>query len=207
VVGKAGTARRSGQHHGDLRRAIEQAALVLVEERGVQGFSLAEASRRAGVSVAAPYKHFADRDALLADLARRGYEEQLERFGAAMATVEGPVAQMAEFASAYVEFAVHRRALFELIFAAGLDKRRYPELLAAGARVQDLLVAPAGRLRSDPDEAVDLVHAVAAAAHGLAVFLGQGVFGDPAAQLGPTRERARAAARALASYEGDDVDA
>ena len=52
--------RPSGQHHGDLRRALEEAALELVVTKGVGGFSMAEASRRAGVSVAAPYKHYAD---------------------------------------------------------------------------------------------------------------------------------------------------
>lgn len=184
-----------------------EAALVLVAERGVHGFSLAEASRRAGVSVAAPYKHFTDRDALLADLARQGYERQLDRFGAGMAAAADPAEQMAEFAAAYVRFSVDDRALFELIFAAGLEKERYPDLLAAGERVQGLLVAPARRLRPDRREAIYLVHAVAAAAHGLAVFLGQGVFGEPAAQLAATEERARHAARALATYRtgGDDA--
>jgi AcrR family transcriptional regulator len=164
----------------------------------VHGFSLAEASRQAGVSVAAPYKHFADRDALLAELARQGYEGQLERFGAAMAAVADPAAQMAEFAAAYVRFSVESRAQFELIFGAGLAKARYPDLVAAGERVEELLVEPARALRATPHEARDLVHTVAAAAHGLAVFLGQGVFGDPTDQLAETEDRARAAAQALA---------
>src|ERR1700754_3368808 len=99
------TPRPTGQHHGDLRNALERAALELVAERGAHGFTLAEASRRAGVSVAAPYKHFADKDALLAELARKGYEQQYDRFAAAMSGETGPVEQLAAFAAAYVQFA------------------------------------------------------------------------------------------------------
>src|SRR5579863_6539240 len=67
--GKAGR-----YHHGDLRTALIDAAVSLIAERGVRGFSLAEASRRVGVSSAAPYRHFADRDDLLAAVAVRALE-------------------------------------------------------------------------------------------------------------------------------------
>jgi AcrR family transcriptional regulator len=77
--------RLPGQHHGDLRNALLVAALELVAEHGPRGFSVAEAARRAGVSSAAPYKHFTDRDALLAALAVQGYAEQERRFTAVLA--------------------------------------------------------------------------------------------------------------------------
>ena len=67
--GKAGR-----YHHGDLRTALIDAAVSLIAERGVRGFSLAEASRRVGVSSAAPYRHFADRDDLLAAVGVRALE-------------------------------------------------------------------------------------------------------------------------------------
>src|SRR5690554_1547560 len=65
---------RRGYHHGNLREALVAAALRLIAEKGPWGVTFAEAARAAGVSPAAPYRHFRDRDALLADVARRGYE-------------------------------------------------------------------------------------------------------------------------------------
>jgi AcrR family transcriptional regulator len=190
--------RASGHHHGDLRNALEQAALVLVSERGPRGFTLAEASRRAGVSVAAPYKHYADRDALLASLALRGYREQRQRFATAVAATADPAGQLAAFAMAYVTFAAEERSLFEITFAAGLDKARYPELAEAGNAVLAVLTAPARLLCNDPEDALELVLAVAASAHGLAVFLLEGVFGALPDALPHTRQRAAAVARTLA---------
>ena len=65
---------RRGYHHGNLREALITAALDLIAEKGPAGFTFAEAARAAGVSPAAPYRHFRDRDALMADVARRGFE-------------------------------------------------------------------------------------------------------------------------------------
>ena len=76
---------RRAYHHGDLRTALVDATLELMAENGVQGFSVAEAARRTGVSISAPYRHFADRDQLLAAAAVRGYEELLARFREAIA--------------------------------------------------------------------------------------------------------------------------
>jgi len=63
---------RRGYHHGNLREALIRAALDLIAEKGPAGFTFADAARSAGVSSAAPYRHFRDRQALLADVARRG---------------------------------------------------------------------------------------------------------------------------------------
>jgi AcrR family transcriptional regulator len=73
---------RRGYHHGNLREALIRAALNLIAEKGPAGFTFADAARSAGVSSAAPYRHFRDRQALLADVARRGFElfeERLDR--------------------------------------------------------------------------------------------------------------------------------
>jgi AcrR family transcriptional regulator len=185
---------RNTYHHGDLRNALEQAALELVAERGPQGFSLAEASRRAGVSVAAPFRHFANKDALLAALALRSYTEQHDRFAAAMAGAGDPVEQLARFAAAYVEFAVEEPALFDVTFSAGLHKPDHPGLEEAGQQVLDVLRSPADRLRSDPAAALALIHSIAATAHGFAAFLREGVLPD----LTTATTEAAAAARRLA---------
>ena len=64
-----------GYHHGNLKEALIRAALELIAKKGPAGFTFAEAARWAGVSPAAPYRHFRDRDELLADVARRGFEQ------------------------------------------------------------------------------------------------------------------------------------
>lgn len=186
-----------GHHHGDLRNSLLRASLELVGERGPHGFTLAEASRRAGVSVAAPYKHFADRDALLAELAAQGYREQQNRFAAAMNGIEDPAEQLAAFAAAYVRFAAEEPALFDVTFHAGLDKSQFAKLATAGDQVARLLLPRAQELASTPDAAFDLLLRIAAAAHGLAVFLRQGLFGAGNAVLSDTEEKAARTARAI----------
>ncbi|MFG2669955.1 TetR/AcrR family transcriptional regulator [Streptomyces sp. NPDC048445] len=189
--------RPTGRHHGDLRNALLRAALELVAERGPHGFTLAEASRRAGVSVAAPYKHFADRETLLAELAARGYREQHNRFAAAMGGSEDPAEQLAFFAAAYVRFAAEEPALFDITFNAGLDKSRFPELASAGDEVAGLLLPIAHRLTPDADDAFDLLLRIAGSAHGLAVFLRQGLFGLGGGALTDTEEKAARTAQAI----------
>jgi AcrR family transcriptional regulator len=191
-------ASRGAYHHGDLRNALERAALELVTEHGPQGFTLAEASRRAGVSVAAPFRHFENRDALLAALALRGYDAQRERFATAIAQSTDPVEQLARFAAAYVQFSVEERALFDVTFSAGLLKARHPELEEAGRHLLDVLRAPAEQLRPDPGAAIELLQTVGATAHGFAAFLRQGVLGDADTALETAKQRASAATRLLA---------
>src|SRR5262249_61296002 len=78
-------AREGAYHHGNLREALIQAARELIAEKGPAGFTFAEAARSAGVSAAAPYRHFRDREALLADVAREGFQ----RFEAMLTTGAG----------------------------------------------------------------------------------------------------------------------
>jgi AcrR family transcriptional regulator len=189
--------RPTGRHHGDLRNALERAALELVAEKGPHGFSLNEASRRAGVSVAAPYKHFTDREALLASLAVAGYREQRERFAAAVETAADPAGRLAAFAAAYVRFAAQQPALFDVTFYAGLDKDRHPELGAAGDAVLATVLPAARAAAADEQAAFDLLLRVAAAAHGLAVFLRQGLFGVSGDIVDETADRAARTARAI----------
>jgi AcrR family transcriptional regulator len=189
--------RSPGQHHGDLRNALEEAALALVAERGPHGFTLAEACRRAGVSAAAPYKHFADRDALLTSLAEKGYREQHLRYSAAVSSSDDPAEQLAAFAAAYVRFAAEERALFDITFSAGLDKSRRSELAAAGKALLDTLMPIASRIASDQAAAFDLLVRIASAAHGLALFLQQGICGAEQDSLPATEERAARTARAI----------
>ncbi|MGW5035901.1 TetR/AcrR family transcriptional regulator [Streptomyces nigra] len=192
-------ARPSGVHHGDLRNALEQATLALVGEKGPHGFTLAEACRRAGVSVAAPYKHFADRDALLASLALRGYEEQRRRYRAALADHTDPTDQLAAFATAYVRFAADESALFAITFLADLNKEHHPALAAAGAALHDDLTPVTSQIAGGPEEGLDLLVQVAAAAHGLALFHQEQLLPGARNSRAWAEEQAAHTARALAA--------
>jgi AcrR family transcriptional regulator len=190
---------RRAYHHGDLRAALVEATLELVAENGVQGFSVAEAARRTGVSISAPYRHFADRDALLAAAAVRGHEELLARFRAAIAEQATPADQAAAISAAYVRFAAERRPMFELLFGAGLDKHRYPEFEAAATAVLDEVSGVARRLvpGGDDDLAAAFIKALVGLAQGHATLLLDGAFGEPSESVDLAAERAAAATRAL----------
>ena len=132
--GKGGYERR-GYHHGNLREALIDAALMLLAEKGPAGFTIAEAARLAGVSSAAPYRHFRDAEALLAAVAERGYE----RFAAALAKAwnDGrpePLRAFDALGQAYLAFARREPAYYAAMFEAGLPLHAYPELIAAGER-------------------------------------------------------------------------
>ncbi len=104
-------------HHGDLRGALILAARQLVEQKGAENFSLADACRLAGVSTAAPYRHFRDRDEILAEVTASGFELLSDSSMAAVAekgvgTLDGIVAM----GHAYVKFAVENQAVFRLMF-------------------------------------------------------------------------------------------
>ncbi|HEX9490930.1 MAG TPA: TetR/AcrR family transcriptional regulator [Stellaceae bacterium] len=127
--------RRRGYHHGDLREALIQATLELIAEKGPVGFTVAEAARSAGVSPAAPYRHFRDRDELIADVARRGFV----RFEAALdqAWNNGLPDLFAAFTrvgKAYLAFARSEPAYYSAMFEAGLPLHAYPDLVEAGER-------------------------------------------------------------------------
>jgi AcrR family transcriptional regulator len=120
---------RRGYHHGNLREALIQAALDLIAKKGPAGFTFADAARSAGVSAAAPYRHFRDRDALVADVARRGFElfaVHLER-----AWNEGrpdPFAAFENVGRAYLAFAHDEPAYYSAMFEAGLSLDDDPRL-------------------------------------------------------------------------------
>jgi AcrR family transcriptional regulator len=194
---KRGAGRRgSGQHHGDLRNALLDVAQQLVSERGPLGWSMAEASRRAGVSVAAPYKHFADRDDLVAALAARGFERLGGTLRAATAGVDDPVEQLVVFTGCYVRFAHDDRALFDAAYNTHRDKAAHPSLSAASQAIYDLLLEPARAVIGEAD-AGSLVIAVGAVTHGYSALLLQQGFGDGPAALAAAQEQAERSVRDL----------
>jgi AcrR family transcriptional regulator len=126
-------------HHGDLRRALLDAALELVKEHGPSGITLREAARRAGVTHAAPYRHFADKEALLAALAEEGFRRLRAEVEAAIAEAGG-LSRSEAIGVSYVRFARKNPSQFRVMFGSEVgDKRRYPSLMQADQAVFDLL--------------------------------------------------------------------
>ncbi|MGW5256336.1 TetR/AcrR family transcriptional regulator [Streptomyces sp. NPDC004012] len=107
-------------HHGDLRAACLRAARELLEENGSAALSLRAVARRAGVSPTAPYRHYADRDALVSSVAAQGYRELAEHLAAAHPSPVTPD-ELAAVAVAYVRFALEHPALFRVMFAEPCD--------------------------------------------------------------------------------------
>src|SRR6266568_6973196 len=137
------SASKATYHHGHLRAGLVRAAMEVLEERGEATLSLRAVAGRAGVSAAAPYRHYADREALVSAVAAVGYRELAERLAAAHPSPSTPE-QLASVAIAYVQFALERPALFRIMFGEPCD-RDNDERVAATAAVTLYVRQIAGR--------------------------------------------------------------
>lgn len=138
---------KKGYHHGNLREALIEAALSLIEEKGPTGFTLSEAAKAAGVTPAAVYRHFAGREDLIAEIARQGYEI----FGDLMdyAYESRQPSALASFEAtgrAYLAFARKYPGHYVAMFESGISINRSPELNAAATRALGVLEKSATRL-------------------------------------------------------------
>ena len=151
-------------HHGDLASALRAAARAILEEEGLEALSLRSVARRAGVSYAAPYRHFVSREALLAELAVEGYGELRNEIVKAAAAPGGKSDRIAHIGAAYMRFAVRHSGLMRLMFGAEFfDRTAFPGLTEAS----DLIGYEIGTAVDDPI----LGLAVWASIHGLAVLV------------------------------------
>lgn len=138
---------RKSYHHGNLREALIEAALRLIEEKGPLGFTMAEAARLAGVSPAAPYRHFRGREDLIEEVARQGFEifaDRLER-----AFNDGKPSALSAFAAAggaYLDFARAHPGHYIAMFESGVAVAGNPELAHASERAMSVLVRASERL-------------------------------------------------------------
>ncbi len=131
---------RDSYHHGNLREALIAAALDLIAERGPAGFSFAEVARAAGVSPAAPYRHFRDRNALVAEIARRGFERFAEELSLAWRDGKpNPVTAIENCGKAFLAFARREPASYAAMFGSGLVLEDDPTLLVASDRAFGVL--------------------------------------------------------------------
>lgn len=152
---QSGVTPKAGYHHGDLRAQLISAVRDLVETHGPDGFSVAEAARRAGVSSAAPYKHFKDRHEIL----REVVSEAMDRLRAAMeigaaAHPRGSLEAIAAVGQAYVSFARAEPGVFRLVFGLTEGHENAPDLLAKGESCFGVVARTvAERLHAAPKDA------------------------------------------------------
>jgi AcrR family transcriptional regulator len=197
--------KRARYHHGDLRRALTDAALQLVTERGPKGFTLTEVARRAGVSAAAPYRHFSDKAHLLAVVAEVGFD-QLHAALTEPALSDDSPAALVELSRRYVRWAIANPDAYQVMFGIGMDRRTHPDLVAAADRAFGVVLTAAGshpRSVVPPlDDARALAAALWALAHGAATLQ---IGGDlrSAGITTPTDELVAAATDALLAGRPD----
>jgi AcrR family transcriptional regulator len=169
-----------GYHHGNLKEALLRAALELIAKKGPAGFTFAEAARWAGVSPAAPYRHFRDRDELLANVALRGFHQ----FEAALTKAWNDgrpdvFVALERLGKAYLDFARTEPAYYSAMFEAGVPLASNPELREAGDRAFAVLRAAAEKLcaqtpaRGRPPALMVALH-IWAVTHGIASLFGRG---------------------------------
>ena len=177
-------------HHGDLRRAVLDAAVTVITESGPSGVSLRDLARRAGVSHAGPIHHFGDKAGVLTALAAEGYTLLAD----AVIDAQQRTGQLVEMGVAYIRFAVEHRAHFEVMFRPDLYHADDPAVASARQRASEALVSGAGSVTDrQPGSDTDLL-AVAAwsLVHGFATLW---LTGALQTELGPDLD---AAARAVA---------
>jgi AcrR family transcriptional regulator len=186
-------------HHGDLKSALVDAAINLIDDRGVHDFSLAEASRRLGVAASAPYAHFADRDELLAAVALHALQLFESELDARLRREADPTGRLVAVSGSYVRFAGKHEPLFRTLFEAPLDKQRHVEIAEAEQRIDAMFYRCIHDVVGDADaHAVEWVAAaIEATAHGYATLLLDGRFGTGRTALGRAVDGAARATAAL----------
>ena len=180
-----------GYHHGNLREALIRAALELIATKGIAGFTFAEAARFAGVSPAAPYRHFRDRDELMASVALRGFEQ----FEAVLARARdggrpNAFSALNRLGAAYLEFARAKPAFYSAMFEAGVPVGANPALREAGERAFAVLRAAADEIcaampASGRPPALMVALHIWTMAHGVASLFGRGDGAQRALPMSP----------------------
>lgn len=176
---RAPAKQRPAYHHGDLRRALLDAAVRILDDEGASALTLREVARRVGVTPAAPYHHFADKEAILAALAEEGFVKLNDAMVAARdAAGPKPAARLSAMGMAYVRVAAAHPAHFRVMFNRLVDISRFPTLHTAADRALATLVDEiaegqrAGALRrGDPMEMAVVAWSTT---HGLAMLWVEG---------------------------------
>ena len=170
--------KKASYHHGALRDALIRSAREILESEGYEALTLRAAARRAGVSQAAPYNHFADKAALLAAIAALGFKEFAAAMRGEMSAAEDARAQLNATGIAYVAFATSNPGLFKLMFGSSvLQTSGDADLDAARKSAYEVLREAVHSAQSDPRDAMhDEIESLRSWAfvHGLATMINEG---------------------------------
>ena len=181
--------RATGYHHGDLPRALLDAALHIVETQGTAALTLRAAARLAGVSQAAPYRHFANKEAILAAVAEDGFRSLMAAMRRAAGGGDGPLERLRGVGLGYVTFATEHPSHFRVMFGREMaDRSAFPALRQIATETFNVVVDAisdcqrAGLVRSEEPPA-DLALTAWSSVHGLAALLVNGVLDKPVAAV------------------------
>lgn len=160
----------------NLRRTILDASLDLIAAEGLEGFSMREVARRAGVSHQAPYHHFPDREAIMAAIVAEGFQRLRDDSIAAIEGESDPYARMQAMGRAYIRFALHNPAHFKLMFRSEhVREDRHDDARAGAQSAYDVLLQLAGHVAAKSRQRTELVVLTAwSMVHGLATLMLEG---------------------------------
>lgn len=190
----AKTPRRGPYHHGDLARALVGAAAGLLEKSGPEGVTLRAVARRVGVSPAAVYRHYADKNALLAAIAAEGFAELAAAFRVARASAAGrePLARLRALGLVYLRFAADHPRLYRLLFGLERPSARANDRLASESaeayRLLEEAVAATLPRGSDARAIARAATAAWALVHGYAMLRLEGQLDQMPAAIRPKPE-------------------
>lgn len=171
-------------HHGDLRRAVMDGALELARSSGVEALSLREIARKIGVSSAAPYHHFKDRQSLLMELSIEAYQRLFDDMRNACAAASGPRNEIEAAALAYLHFGRENRAEYAILFAGEAGGHpRAAEMMAVADACLGLVRTAIARLSNlPPQQAAEAAFAAWSLLHGILQLDQKGILQEPAAE-------------------------
>jgi AcrR family transcriptional regulator len=179
------TKSETAYHHGDLRRALIQEALVMIAESGASDLSLRELARRVGVTQTAPYRHFADREALLATVAEEGFRNLTEQSKLAAAAAPTNLDALSAMGRAYLRFAKENPSHYRVMFGpeiVGNERLKYPALGHVCAELDNLYLGVIKKGQESGEiiegSTAELAESTWAMAHGLSSLLIDGHIGE-----------------------------
>lgn len=173
---------KRGYHHGNLREALISATITLIEEKGPTGFTMAEAAKTAGVSAAAPYRHFKGREEIIEEIALRGYQIFGDLMEFAKTKGSTPISQFGSVGRAYLAFARKHPGHYIAMFESSVSINASPELASAANKALDVLVQSAEALtahlpKDERPPASMISHHVWAMSHGVVELFARGTPG------------------------------
>ena len=166
-------------HHGDLKNALIKVGVKILAKEGVSGLSLRKVAKQAGVSHAAPYSHFADKQALIAAISTEGFKQLYKQIASVREAHQDPSALLLETAGTYIQFAMKEPDRFKLMFSSVIEKEKdYPEFVTASQENFQQLVSvvetcqQAGLLNDGPSDLMAI--SVWSSVHGMIMLILEG---------------------------------